>query len=118
MKKGTDKAQENTDVNDPNVIKLPRYQDKLLGENSKMTSPEEGVMIPQPRQTVNEYQGEDDEEEDGEEPYPIYTAADFDDMPTDQLRPAQNEGLQSMRSAESYFKSINEQMKKRAKGKK
>jgi hypothetical protein len=113
IEEGTDKAQENTDVNDPNVIKLPRYQDKLLGENSKMTSPQEGVVIPQPRQTVNEYQGEDDDEAE-EDPYPIYQVEDFDDMPTEQLRPAQNEGLQSMKSAESYFKSINQQMKKRA----
>lgn len=119
IEEGKQKADENTDVNDPNVIKLPRYQDKLLGENSKMTSPEKGVVIPQPRQTVNEYQGDDDDDEEGgDDPYPIYQTEDFDDMPDEQLRPAQNEGLESMRSAESYFNSINSQMKKRAKKKK
>ena len=100
---------------DPNVIKLPRYQDKLM---NKPNQPEAGVVIPTPRQSiVNTYvdeNGDTEEPDDEEDPYPIYSAEDFDDMPADQLRPAQNEGVASLKSSESYLNSINEQLKKRA----
>jgi hypothetical protein len=112
-------AQVITDVNDPNVIKLPRYQDKLFGNENNMTSPEAGVVIPTPRQqpqpqVVNTYEddmGPDDEGED-EDPYHIYTPEDFEGMPLDEKRKAFNEGVEALKSAESYVNSMSAAMKK------
>lgn len=100
---------------DPNVIKLPRYQDKLLNQAAK---PEPGVVIPSPRQqqTVNTYQEEltDEPPGDDDEAYPIYEPEDFDDLPDNEIKAATNEAAEAVRSADSYMRSINEQRKRRA----
>ena len=95
-----------------NVIKLPRYQEKL----GTAKRPEQGVVIPSPREVVDTYPEEEgDMIEEEDEGYPMYAPEDFDSMPDEELREAANESVESMKSAESYMKSVNDQMKKRAK---
>lgn len=100
-----------TDADDPNVIKLPRYQEKLIPH-------EDGVVIPSPRQTqpqvVDTYpdEGEGDDEQQEGDPYQIYTPEDFSAMPDEEKREAFNEGMAALKSAESYVNSISSSMKK------